>query len=133
VTAKKRNKPYRPRLIRAPVMRELHDEIAMGLHTAYGTLACAPDRNAIEMLAQILGMIGLAVEGEERFANGLRQIDSGMRALEQIGAKTGELTATKLELAPILNAVRTADAMLPRLDVVKLHLANVKLTAMSVA
>lgn len=122
---------YRPSLKRVPVTKELHDQIGMGLHTAYAVLERAPDATAVDQLAEGLGMVGLAIEGDARFTDALRQVDSAVRALEQIGAKGGTLTTTALELAPIRNAVLEVDSLLPRLDGVKLFQALQKLRVMA--
>jgi len=119
----------RPRLIRAPVMKELHDEIAMGMHMAYATLASAPDGNAFNMLASILNMVSLAIDGDSRFPDEARVLQSAVLAMNQIGRKTGALSATQIELLPVRNALGVVDKILPRLDVVKLHLAHTRLPA----
>ncbi len=120
---------YRPRLVQAPIMRELHDQIALGLHLSYEVVARAPNLEVVEHLAQILGMVGLAVENDPKFVDESRTIDSAMRALDQIASSTA---ATDLELAPLLLGVRAADAVVPRLDVIRLHKANLKLRALAV-
>lgn len=122
---------YRPSPKRVPVMKELHDQIAMGLHMAYSFLERAPDAAAVDQLSEGLGMIGLAIESDARFTDELRQVDSGRRALEQIAAKGEKLTATPLELMPIMNAVSAADQILPRLDGVKLFKALQKLRVLA--
>jgi hypothetical protein len=122
---------YRPSLKRVPVMKELHDQIGMGLHTAYGVLERAPDQTAVNQLAEGLGMVGIAVEGDARFADALRIVDSAMRTLEQIGAKGEKLSATPLELLPIRNAVLAVDSLLPRLVGVKLFQALQKLRVLA--
>lgn len=81
-------------------------------------------------MAQVLGMVGLAIEDDPKFANQQILIDSGMRALEQIGTKS-EVSATDLEMLPLLNAVVAADKVVPRLDVLRLHNANLKLRALA--
>lgn len=112
-----------PRLVRAPVMK---DEIAMGMHLAYAVLEAAPNRDSVEMLAQILGMIGIAIEDDSRFGSALLQMHAAVQALDRMD----ELTRVSQELPYVLPAIVTADAILPRLDVVKLHLANMKLRSM---
>jgi hypothetical protein len=124
---------YRPTLKHVPVMKELHDQIGMGLHTAYAVLERAPDRSALDQLSEGLGMVGLAIDGDERFADSQRQVDSALRALEQIAAKGDTLTVTAFELAPIRNAVSEVDLLLPRLDGVKLYLGLQKLRALAAA
>jgi hypothetical protein len=122
---------YRPSLKRVPVMKELHDQIAMGLHTAYGVLERAPDATAVDQLSEGIGMVGFAAEGDARFVDEMLQINSGMRSLEQIGGKSGELTTTALELLPVRNAVLAVDAILPRMDGAKLIVALTRLRALA--
>ena len=121
---------YQPRPIKAPVTKELHDQIGMGLHLSYAALKCAPSLDIVEHLAQVLGMVGLAIEDDPKFADQQILIDSGMRTLEQIGTKS-EVSATDLELLPLLRAVVAADKVVPRLDVLRLHNANLKLRALA--
>jgi hypothetical protein len=121
---------YRPTLKKVPVTRELHDQIGMGLHTAYAVLKHAPDRNAVDQLSEGLGMVGIAIENDPRFVGERLQVDSAMRALDQIAAKGEVLSTTSFELVPILNAILTVDSLLPRLDGVKLYLALQKLRAL---
>lgn len=130
MSGQKRTKKYVPKPVRSPVMQELHDQIAMGLHTAYRNLVSAPDENAFSMLARIFNMVGLSIEGDPRFADALILINSGASAMNQIGAKTGPLRAMPFELLPVRNAVNAIDQLLPRLDVVRLHQANMKLLSM---
>jgi len=127
---RKRTKKYVPKRVSSPVMPELHDIIAMGMHTSFSTLKSRPDENAFSMLARIVGMVGRAIEGDPRFAAERLQINSAGAALNQIGAKVGPLRATALELLPVLNAVRMIDVILPRLDVAKLHQANLDMACL---
>jgi len=130
MTTKKRNKPYRPRLVKGPVMKELHDVIGMGLHVSYRMLRDNPTEAAFRQLIQILNMVGLTIEGDPRFADEIRIVNSGSLALNQIGAKVGPIGALPYELAPVVNAVNCIDTLLPRLDASKLHQANLKLYAL---
>lgn len=120
----------RPRLVRAPVMKELHDEIAMGMHLSYAALEVAPNRNSVEMLAQILGMVGIAIESDVRFDVERAQIHVAMQALDRMDAHAEPMASVSAELPHLLNAVVATDAILPRLDVVKLHMANMKLRSL---
>jgi len=121
---------YRPRQISAPVTRELHDHIGMGLHLTYEVLKTAPTHDLVEHLAQMLGMVGLAIEDDEKFSDQQRVIDAGMRVLEKLSDQA-TTPATETELVPLLNAVNVADRVVPRLDVLRLHNANLKLRALS--
>ncbi len=121
---------YRPRLVSIPVMKEMHDQIAMGMHTALAALERDPGENAFSMLASIFNMVGLAIDGDARFDVEMLQVKSGSRAMNQIGAKEGPLRALPLELLPVRNAVNTIDALLPRLNIWGLHHANVQMRGM---
>jgi hypothetical protein len=126
MTAKKRNKPYRPRPVRLPVAKGFHDIVAMGMHTAFVTLRDAPNEDAFAQLARIFRMIDMSMEGDVKFADEQRIIDSGFAAMNQIGAKVGLIGARPYELMPVLNAINCIDRLLPRLDVMKIHLANTR-------
>jgi hypothetical protein len=130
VTAKKRNKPYRPKNVRIPVMKDMHDVIGMGMHTSYMMLRDAPSEEAFQQLAQIINMVGISIIGDERFVDEARIIESASLAMIQIGAKAGPIGALPYELLPVVNAVNCIDAMLPRLDGSKLHQANAQLYAL---
>jgi len=124
---------HRPRLIRIPMTAGLHDQIGMALHTALATLAVAPTRDQFDSVGQIFNMIGVAIEDDARFEVEFQIIESGARAMNQIADcydRTGVLRLTDLELAPVRNAVVTCDQITSRLDVTKLHLANMKLASM---
>lgn len=109
-------------------MRELHDQIGMGLHLSYEVLKTAPTLELVEHLAQILGMVGLAVENDPKFVDESRTIDAAMRALDHIAASTA---AGAQELAHLLKGVNAADATVPRLDVIRLHQANIRMHALA--
>jgi hypothetical protein len=123
----------RPRLIKIPMMRTIHDMIALELHTAFATLSVAPCRDQFDAIGQIFNMIGLAIEKDSRFPVEFRIVQSGASAMGQISDgfdRTGVLRPTELELLSVRNAVNVCDEILPRLDVTRIHLANVALAAM---
>lgn len=124
---------HRPRLIKIPMMASLHNQIALELHAALGALSISPARDQFDAIGQYFNMIGLAVEHDPRFTDEFVIIESGARAMNQIADcfdRTGTLQPTYFELLPVRNAVIACDQILPRIDVTKLHVANVKLAAM---
>lgn len=100
---------YRPRVINVPVTKGLHDEIALQMRLAYVV-------GNSDQLRDIFNMVGVAISGDVRFAEEVGVINAGAQALTGDG------------LRPIvLAAVNEIDALLPRLDVTRLHMANMKL------
>lgn len=121
---------HRPRLIRIPMMTDLHNEFGLVLHTALAALASAPDREQFDAIAQIFNVVGIAIDRDLRFGDEARILAGGAAAMNQIDdgyRRTGALRPTALELAPVRNAVNVCDEILSRLDVTKLHLAQVRL------
>jgi hypothetical protein len=110
---------YRPRPVRAPVMPELRDTIAMGLYTAYGVLERGPDEQALEQLRDIFNMVGLAIEGDARFADEMTRVNAGALSIAHNG-----------KWEHVGRAVTVIDLLLPRLDVGSLQRAMTKLRAM---
>ena len=101
----------------------LHDQIALGMRLLYESVKVEPRLDSINHLAQLLGMVGLAIEEDKRFKPESAQVDSAMRALDQIVVGTSGPTQAESVLA----AVNAADKILPRLLVEKLHKANLRM------
>jgi hypothetical protein len=124
---------HKPRLIKIPMMKSMRNMIALELHTAFATLSIAPCRDQFDAIGQIFNMIGLAIEKDSRFPVEFRIVQSGTSAMVQISDgfdRTGVLRPTDLELLSVRNAVNVCDEILPRLDITRMHLANVALAAM---
>jgi hypothetical protein len=99
-------------------MKELHDKIALQAHLAYETLDMTQSEQALDQLRDIFNMVGVAAQGDPRFREELETVNAGALSLE--GGKTER----------VLAAVNAVDAMLPRMDVMSLHHAIVKLRLM---
>lgn len=121
---------HKRRLIKIPMTAGLHDQFGMALHGALIGLSLAPDRDQFDNLAQMFNVIGLAIEHDARFKDEALILSSGASAMGQIDdgwRRTGVLRPTALELLPVRNAINVCDQILPRIDVTRLHLAQVEL------
>lgn len=121
---------HKPRLIKIPMTAGLHDQFGMALHAAFAALSVAPDRDQFDNIAQYFNVIGLAIEHDARFKDEALILNSGASAMQQIDGgwrRTGVLRPTALELLPVRNAINICDEILPRIDVTRLHLAQVQL------
>lgn len=121
---KRRDKKHVPRVPRIPITK-LRDDIALIVHTSIARLAAGPDLDAYDNLAENLNILGLATEGKPEFSREFRLIDSGARAMNQIFdlVRSGQ-TPKPHHIGPIRVAVNTADAVLGRLDLETLYLAE---------
>lgn len=127
--ARARNKKYRPRLIRIPVTKTLHQELAMHAHGALVTLRYAPDPDAFESLATMMNVVQIAIDKDERFVHEAKLIRGGAATMSQIMRKVdARLPLQDHELASIEVAVTAMDQIFPRLDVTKLHLSRLALS-----
>jgi len=123
-------KQYRPRTINIPMVGEgeLHRLLALQLHGSLAALRHSPNSDAFDAIAALLNMALLALEHDSRFAHEARLIAGGASAMNQIADKVNAVPALReFELRPIEVAVSTFDAILPRLDISRLHLAQVRL------
>lgn len=128
--ARSRNKKYRPKLIAIPVMRPLHDEMAMHLRAALVTLTYKPSNDAFDMLAGVLNVVQVAIQNDSRFPHEAKLINGGAATMNQISKKVDRgLALQEHELGSIKISVNTVDEILPRLDVGKLNAARVFLSA----
>ena len=121
----------RPRLVRIPMTKGLHDQFGMTLHTALAAMTLAPARDQFDAIAQIFNVIGLAIEHDARFTIEAVALASGASAMNQIAAgceRTGALRPTEIEMLPVRNAVNICDEILSRIDVTHLYLANKRLS-----
>jgi len=123
---KKRNKPYRPKHIRVPVMPELQKEFQFASHGALAALRLAPNADAFDQLADLFNVISVALKD-----TGGRSLilESGMRALQTVcdrAEQTGHLALGRYELPPIENAVVECEALVLQLDILRLHQARIK-------
>ena len=122
--ARSKNKKYRPRLVHIPVTG-LHREMALHAHAAVATLRYAPSPDAFDMVAGILNMIQVTIKDDDRFVHEAKLINGGATTLNQISKKIDAgLALHEHELASICVAVNTVDAILSKLDVSRMHLAQ---------
>lgn len=111
---------YQPRQIRAPVMKELRDQIAMGMYTAYDLLSrTGHDETALDQLRDIFNLVGIAIEGDARFADETAKINAAAMSVTHNGKRE-----------QIATAVTAIDDLLSRLDVASLYNALVRLRTM---
>ena len=108
---------YRPRPVHIPVTKELHDQTALVLHMGYAVLERGPDEDVLDQFRDIFNMVGLAISGDARFVEEMAVINAGAEAVAE-----GKLDG-------VLAAVNTIDAMLPRMDVMKMEMAIRRLRA----
>lgn len=129
---KKRNKPYRPRALRLPILGPLRDEFAMHLHGALVSLTHRPSPEAWAALAQLFNAIQIAIRTDGRFEHEALLISSGARSLQQIERRAhAGMALNEHDLAPIRIGVTTIDRILGRLDVGSLERARIALEAMT--
>lgn len=103
----------------------------MHAHTALATLRYAPDMNAFESLGTLMNVIQIAIDKDLRFMHEATLIRGGAATMNQVADKIDAgLPLQDYELASIEVAVITMDQIFPRLDVTKLHLARLTLSAM---
>lgn len=120
-------KAYRPRTVRVP-LTGLRDQIALQMRAALTCLQLAPSAEAFNSLAGIFNLVALAIEADQGSAHEARLICGGAAAMNQIESRTAKRQAPRdHEFAPIRVAVNAIDEVLPRLDVIRLELAQQRL------
>lgn len=123
----KRNKTYKPKYIRVPVMPELQREFMMAGHGALAALRLAPSVDAFEQLAGVFNVIGVAL-----LDKGITSVilESGMRALIDVANRsdrTGKIAIGKYELRPIELAMLECETLIKELDLVGIEVARRKI------
>lgn len=108
--------------------KALHDEFGLQMHMALATLRTKPCVEAFDALGWIFNVVVITIEGDERFTDDLIHIHSGIRMMNQISNKcTAGIPLKDYELACLFSAANVIEEILPRLDITKLHMANLKL------
>ena len=121
----------KPRLVRIPMSKALYEQFSMQLHTALATLRTAPCLEAYDAIGWLFNVVAVVAEEDKRFKDDLIHLYSGIRMMNQIQNKCeAKLPLKDYELACLFSAVQTVDEILPRLDVSKIHLANLHLKGM---
>lgn len=109
------------RLVRAPVTKELADQVRMGLHSAYVVLCTSyVSDETLEQLSEGFDMIGIAISGKPRFKDEVIALNSASLALRALAERGHPIAPTAFEREPIRHALGVVDELLPRLDVLTL-------------
>lgn len=123
-----KRKAYKPKPIRIPMTKALYDEFGLQMHMSLATLRTKPCNEAFDALGWIFNVVVTTIERDERFTDSLIHIHSGIRMMNQISNKcTAGLPLKDYELACLFSASNVIDEILPRLDITKMHMANLKL------
>lgn len=127
----KPRKSYKPKPIRIPMTKSLYDEFGLQMHTALASLRLQPTEDQFCALATIINVVSIAIKDDARFDDSRIYINSGINMMNQISNKCAAgLPLKDFEMACLTVAVSAVDDILPRLDVTKLHLANLTLKGM---
>lgn len=89
----KRNKKYRPRALRIPMMRETRDELALALRMSIETLIAAPSvdsYNAVSLQLVTLGRVVGAQEFMERAKAAMLDVAARFERVEKMGVSAAE-------------------------------------------
>lgn len=122
---RKRNKAYKPRLIRLPMTPGLSEQIALHMHASLASLRFAGDVDSFDSLAGIINMVGIAIEADPRFEREFRLVTGGAMAMNQISTLVESgLKLKDHHIAPIQVAVNVIDEILGRIDVSRLFVSE---------
>jgi hypothetical protein len=129
----RRTKRHVPKHVFIPIMHELQDAFAFDAHGSFAAMRMAPNEAAFDQLATIFNLISVGLNdiGQQSII-----LASGMRALQDVANrfdKTGCLGIARHEEAPICNAVVECEALVKKLDVIRLHMAGRKLSEIAAA
>lgn len=119
----KPRKKYRPRLVKIPMCRPLHDEFAMQMHTALATLRTAPTIDAYDALGWIINLVGVAY-GDRMSEDQSKVIGRAVEVMNQLVHTDLTIGA---EIVVLEHCAVMIDDVLPYISVTDLHLANLKL------
>ena len=125
----KPRKKYRPRMIKIPMSKPLHDEFAIQMHTALATLRVAPTTEAYDALGWLINCVFITILSDSKFEGDLATIDAAIKTMNKLGQRCEGSPLTDYEIACLTSCVSLMDDILPRLDVGKIHLANLSLKA----
>ena len=121
---KKRNKAYKPKLIKIPMTKALYDEFGIQMHTAYAALINQSSLEAFNALAHIMNVVTQAASKDKRFSDEMLYLNTGIATMNQIANKCqAGLPLKDFESASIGLAVNTIDRILPYMDISKLYVA----------
>lgn len=121
---KKRNKAYKPKLIKIPMTKALYDEFGIQMHTAYAALINQSSLEGFDALAHIMNVVTTAASKDKRFNDEMLYLNTGLATMNQISNKCqAGLPIKEHESAAIGVAVAAIDRVLPYMDVSKLYVA----------
>ena len=128
---RRRTKRYVPKHVNIPIMHDLQEAFAFDAHGAFAAMRMAPNEGAFDQLAGIFNVISVGLNdiGQQSVI-----LESGICALQDISnraERTGCFGLARHELAPIRNAVLEAEALVKKLDLIRLYMAGRKLTAIA--
>ena len=121
---KKRNKAYKPKLIKIPMTKALYDEFGIQMHSAYAAMSNYPCLEAFNALAHIMNVVTQAARNDTRFEHEMLYLNTGIATMNQVYGKCEARRPLKdYETAAIGVAVSAIDRVLPYMDVSKLYVA----------
>lgn len=121
---KKRNKAYKPKLIKIPMTKALYDEFGIQMHTAYAALLNQSSLEGFDALAHIMNVVTTAASKDNRFKDEMLYLNTGIATMNQVYGKCeARLPLKDYETAAIGVAVSAIDRVLPYMDVSKLYVA----------
>jgi len=121
---KKRNKAYKPKLIKIPMTKSLYDEFGLQMHTAYAEMVNQPSPDAFDRLAAIINVVTLTASKDKRFEQEMLYLNTGIATMNQLFGKCeANLPLKTHEVASLGVAVSAMDRVLPYMDVSKLYLS----------
>lgn len=116
-------------MVKIPMCKPLADEFAMQMHVALATLRTAPAIEAYDALGWLINCVFVTIANDPKFEDDLAPIDAAIKTMNKLGQRCEGSPLTDYEIACLTSCVSLIDDLMPRLDVSKLHLANLKLKA----
>lgn len=121
---KKRNKAYKPKLVKIPMTKALYDEFGLQMHTAYAALIKLPNIESFDALAAIINIVSFTASNDKRFDDEMLYFTTGIATMNQIYSKCqAGLPIKDHEAAAIGVAISAVDRVLPYMDVSKLYVS----------
>ncbi|MFT0547888.1 hypothetical protein ACMHYO_16355 [Allopusillimonas ginsengisoli] len=120
----RKHRTYQPKPVRIP-MTGLRDTIALHMHASLAALTYGADTRSFDSLANIINMVGLTIQHDDRCAHEYRLVQGGAMAMNDIGKLIDAgLRPQEHHLAPVRVAVNAIDNVLGWIDVAKLYTAE---------
>jgi hypothetical protein len=125
---KKRNKSYKPKMVKIPMTKALYDEFGLQLHTAYAELISQPSTDAFDRVAAIMNVVTLTAINDARFKDEVMYLKTGISTMNQIINKCDKgLALRDHESAALGVAISAIDRVLPYMDISKLYQSMMEL------